>query len=107
MTGLETRGFKMLLDTFENLKLLRTLLPQIPIVLNFINLVEDIMAKRDITPAQAEEVGKILYGWVLFTPGTLKSTATADEIEAWIVNFELLVNTGINQYKLSQNLFVA
>lgn len=82
-----------------------TYLPQIPIVLSFINIIETILTTRDVTPAQADEVGKILYGWVLFSPGVLKSTATADEIEAWILGLEILINAGVAQWQLSQKLF--
>lgn len=93
-------------QTLENLRLLRTLLPQLPVLLNFVNIAEDVITKRNVTIEQAEEVGKILYGWLQFTPATIKATATADEIEAWILGLENLINVGVAQWVLTQKLFV-
>lgn len=93
-------------NTLENLKLLKTLVPQLPILLTFINLAQEIIEKRDVTPAQASEVGNILYGWLQFTPSQLKETSTAEEIENWILSLETFINALVDLWLSSQKLFV-
>lgn len=105
MNAYEGREFNVS-NTLDNLKLLKTLVPQLPIFLAFINLAQDIVEKRDVTPAQAAEVDKILYSWLQFTPGQLKESSTPEEIEHWILSLETFINASVDLWLTSQKLFV-